>query len=247
MYHEIARNGSLDGYFAVVERDFHAQMRRIVELGVIGTSLEDIVQNQGNGVAITFDDAHRSVHERAAPILDSLKLRATIFVVTSWVGRSDYCSWGQLRELATAGHSIQSHTHTHPFLSTLSPAGVREELESSKARIEDVLGVPVTSIALPNGDAPRGWDIDDFQTLGYHTVGTSVWGPNRHGRRFVRRYTVRRATRLNSFDSLITASSSAWSGEGVRLRMLAAIRGALGVERYARWRRRIVNSPTSPG
>jgi peptidoglycan/xylan/chitin deacetylase (PgdA/CDA1 family) len=58
----------------------------------------------------------------------------------------------QLRALARAGHEIGSHTSTHPILTRLDDATLASELVSSRARLADAIGAPVTSIAYPNGD-----------------------------------------------------------------------------------------------
>lgn len=44
-----------------------------------------------------------------------------------------------------------AHTMTHPVLSRLSPAKQRAEIQQSKARLEEILGQPVTNFAYPHG------------------------------------------------------------------------------------------------
>jgi peptidoglycan/xylan/chitin deacetylase (PgdA/CDA1 family) len=46
---------------------------------------------------------------------------------------------------------IGAHTITHPLLSACPTATQREEIQQSKARLEEVLGSPVTSFAYPYG------------------------------------------------------------------------------------------------
>jgi peptidoglycan/xylan/chitin deacetylase (PgdA/CDA1 family) len=46
---------------------------------------------------------------------------------------------------------IGSHTVTHPVLSALSTAAQRTEIQRSKARLEEILGRPLTSFAYPYG------------------------------------------------------------------------------------------------
>ena len=60
--------------------------------------------------------------------------------------------WGALRNLAERGLEIASHTVSHPHLPRLDDAGLRLELEESKARIEDELGRPCRFLAYPFGD-----------------------------------------------------------------------------------------------
>lgn len=63
-------------------------------------------------------------------------------------------TWGQLRSLRQAGHTIGSHTDYHGILTELDDDEVRHELIASKERIEAELGGSCDLIAYPNGD----WD-----------------------------------------------------------------------------------------
>ncbi len=47
---------------------------------------------------------------------------------------------------------VGSHTVTHPFLSTLPLALQRDEIEQSKARLEEIVGHAVSSFAYPHGN-----------------------------------------------------------------------------------------------
>ncbi len=47
---------------------------------------------------------------------------------------------------------VGAHTVTHPTLSTLPPATQRDEILGSKARLEEILGHPVTSFSYPYGN-----------------------------------------------------------------------------------------------
>jgi len=215
--------------------------------GLLGESLERVVTAPAeNRVAITFDDGHHTHYESAFPILREHGFRATFFVTTSWVGTAGYVTWAQLREMAAAGMSIQSHTHSHPFLSTLDSSGVERELGESKRLLDEELGQQTVTLALPNGDPPRpGLGVGPAEA-GYRIVATSQWGTNRggpaEGVTSVRRYTVRSDTSVARFDQLATGRSPAWSLEGLRLRGLNGVRRLLGPERYSRWRRTILST-----
>lgn len=60
-------------------------------------------------------------------------------------------TWDQIRELHGAGIEIGSHTVSHPFLVQLDEPQIVQELATSKARIEDETGGPVTSLSYPTG------------------------------------------------------------------------------------------------
>jgi peptidoglycan/xylan/chitin deacetylase (PgdA/CDA1 family) len=67
------------------------------------------------------------------------------------VRHKELMTWEQLREVARDGIAIGSHTHSHRVLATLDERAQREELEQSKAMLEEKLGQPVRTIAYPVG------------------------------------------------------------------------------------------------
>lgn len=123
-------------------------------------------------LAVTFDDAYRSVAVHARPVLDALGVPATVFAPTRWVGDAEPMSlaaaewrgtrfenelacmgWDELRALADAGWEIGSHTVTHPMLTHIArDDALREELTASRATLEQALGRPCRALAYPYGD-----------------------------------------------------------------------------------------------
>jgi peptidoglycan/xylan/chitin deacetylase (PgdA/CDA1 family) len=113
--------------------------------------------------SLTFDDGYQSFLNFADPLLVERDMSATIFAITGYLGKRnswDYSSVvapaphmteAELRAAASHGHRVQSHTHTHRDLRTLSRAELRAELSESKQRLEDILGNEVTEICYPFG------------------------------------------------------------------------------------------------
>lgn len=246
MYHEVPRDASAAGYFAIPRARFAAQLDTIEALGLSACSLEDAVSRPaGHVVALTFDDGHETHYREVFPLLAERHVTATFFVTSSWVGTPGYVTWEQLREMAAVGMSIQSHTATHPFLSELGAVQAERELATSKADIEQNVGHPCTTLALPGGDAPRGWRPAEYAEMGFSCVATSLLGPNPMPAvpfpddvHFVRRYTVRRETHDDMFRRLALALEPAYGIEGLRLTVLHELRSMVGATRYSRWRRR---------
>lgn len=141
-------------------------------------------------LAVTFDDAYRSILELALPPLERLGAPATVFAPTSFVGTEEpmswpeidewtrgehrselLCmSWDQLGELAGRGWEVGSHTRTHPHLPRLEDRPALDELEGSRLEIEERLGT-CTSLAYPFGETDdRVTDL--ARRAGYRAAGT---------------------------------------------------------------------------
>ena len=140
-------------------------------------------------LALTFDDGFRSVFDLAMEPLAASGCRATLFVVADLIGL--YNEWQvaagdrqeslmdeyQLREWLAAGHQIGSHTCTHPWLTRLAPAAARQEITSSKKKLEDRFGIQVMHFCYPYGDwSPSVRDM--VLEAGYATACTTDFGVN---------------------------------------------------------------------
>lgn len=128
-------------------------------------------------VAITFDDGWRSTLSLALAALRSHGFAATVFIATDLIGADRMLGRGDLRALREAGIEIGSHGRTHRYLSELQPEEVLEELTSSKAALEDLLGERITTLSVPGGfysTAVR----ETAGRCGYRWVCGSSWGIN---------------------------------------------------------------------
>lgn len=161
---------------SVTPEALESQLRRLSERGYRGVTYSEAVLGEPGGgrrLAVTFDDAYRSVIDLALPILDRLGLVATVFAPTAFIDSPLPMSWdgidqwiggpheaelrcmdgGQLRELSDRGWEIGSHTDTHPHLPLLAADDLAHELLVSRRKLEELLGHPCTSIAYPYGEA----------------------------------------------------------------------------------------------
>jgi peptidoglycan/xylan/chitin deacetylase (PgdA/CDA1 family) len=60
-------------------------------------------------------------------------------------------SWDKVRRLHVAGMSVQSHSHTHRVLSTMTPDEARRDLQQSRKILSEVIGQDVRTVAYPVG------------------------------------------------------------------------------------------------
>jgi peptidoglycan/xylan/chitin deacetylase (PgdA/CDA1 family) len=250
IYHDVsaAPIGTTGGsaFFSVSQSVFARHLSLVQELGLRGCSIADaLAQPSVPRVAISFDDGDLGQATRAFPALAARGMTATFFVTTGWIGRPEYASWDQLREMRAAGMSIQSHTHSHPFLSELDEPALRDELRRSRDLLDDRLGQSTNMIAFPGGDPPRRDLRPLLAAEGYTVIGTSRWGRNSSVEggepRYVRRCTVRGEMGDERFSAI--ARGDRWLGVKKELRegVLRFVRSSLGPSRYARWRRSALN------
>ena len=152
----------------------------------------------GGKDCITFDDAHRSQFKIAAPVLNQLGISGIFFVTTAWAGcHSEIMSWRELRQLHESGHTIGSHTHTHPMLTACGDRSLRNELEVSRQLLEDVIGDEVNCISIPSGRVDARV-LAACKAAGYRRVYTSQVGEYRalsqESPEVIGRFVVRRTT-----------------------------------------------------
>lgn len=102
-------------------------------------------------IMITFDDGYMDNYTTALPILKKYGFSATLFLIVNKVGDRNCLTWKEVKELDKEGWDIQSHTLTHPDLTTLSPQTLQQELVDSKTTLEKELGKPVHFFAYPSG------------------------------------------------------------------------------------------------
>jgi peptidoglycan/xylan/chitin deacetylase (PgdA/CDA1 family) len=100
---------------------------------------------------ITFDDGQETDYTNALPILQEFGYRAEFFVNSGTIGKKNYMSINQLKEMKNAGMSIQSHGHTHSFLTMLGDNMLIQELAESKRIISDIILDDVEFLSYPGG------------------------------------------------------------------------------------------------
>ena len=112
-------------------------------------------KSHGREVLVTFDDGNPSFASEAFPILQKYSIPATAFVISDSVKNesAESMSKAELENLHESGLvTIASHTKTHPALSGLTMAQIRDELLGSKRDLEQIFQVPVLYLAYPFGN-----------------------------------------------------------------------------------------------
>jgi peptidoglycan/xylan/chitin deacetylase (PgdA/CDA1 family) len=165
MYHQVGRFQAPKTHrasFCHIRR-FRAQMRFLKKFGYHVISLQQALVGLFQGISLprksvvlTFDDGYQNFREYAFPVLQEHGFPTTVFLVSGLLGRK--AKWLEddgryapplmdtttIRELSRQGVSFGSHTVSHVRLSQVNIGRMREEIFSSKAKLEDLLGERVT-------------------------------------------------------------------------------------------------------
>lgn len=189
-YHRIAprQQGLPEPGLNVTPDRFRLQMEGLLERGFQFLPLRRLLHLAEEGipfprgaVVVTFDDAFAGVFRWALPILKDLEIPATVFAVTTYVGRlvpmhfdmwgiAHHSSapedtwrsmtWDECREAEATGLvEIGCHTHAHHNFSG-KPAEFRQDLRTAQRHFGAELGGPRPMFAIPYGNRQLG-QLDD--------------------------------------------------------------------------------------
>lgn len=176
-------------------------------------------------VALTFDDAYETVFTLARPRMAAAGFKATLFPVTSFIGKSNrwpgqprsvpdakLMDWSMLSTMAAGGFAIGSHSDTHLPLTQISADQAAGEWTRSRALLEDRLHVKVSIAAPPYGARNAATDriVEELfegsvsTRLGLVRKGGKVYNLPRVDSFYVNRYWTRRidGPALNAYLAL---------------------------------------------
>ncbi len=100
-------------------------------------------------VALSFDAAwgNEDTNELIS-ILGKYKIKATFFVVGSWVDKYPE----SVKQLSNAGHEIHNHSNSHPHMPQLSVMQMTEEIDTCNRKIAAITGKKPILFRAPYGD-----------------------------------------------------------------------------------------------
>src|SRR5215472_2533940 len=99
-------------------------------------------------------------------------------------GNASMMTWDEIRGLERGGHTVGSHTMTHPNMAHITPQEASVELADSKHRLEQELGKPVPHFSYPCPALQPHWSSETVELsreLGYLTGVTTLGGLVRKG------------------------------------------------------------------
>lgn len=143
----------------------------------------------GTPIELTFDDGNASDFTIAAPALAKRGLTGSFFVCAGRIGQPGYLDGAAMADMLAAGMTIGSHGWSHVDWRKTSDAELEQEVNGARHKIEDVIGRPVDSVAIPFGS----YDRRVMSRLGaFRILYTSDGGLAPHGGRIVPRASYRK-------------------------------------------------------
>lgn len=168
---DIKMPGRADRGYEVTIAQFKAQMKALADSGyhtVLPDQLYDYLVYgtplPSKPVMISYDDSDEEQFSIAKPEMDKYGFKGVYFLMTISIGRPNYMTKEQIKQLADEGHAIASHTWDHHRVdkykleNTIEERGVKkvvndwdQQLAKTKKDIEAITGMPVVDFAYPFG------------------------------------------------------------------------------------------------
>ena len=160
MYHVIdkALAGAAFPELYVVPTVFAGQVAWLAQHGYTAVTLDAIYRSWRSGgalpqhpIVLTFDDGYTGDFTHALP---TLKARHWPGVLNLEVRKETYAGGlapRRIRALLAAGWEVDAHTLTHPDLTAVNDARLRQEVAGSRRSIRHRFGVPVNFFCYPAG------------------------------------------------------------------------------------------------
>ncbi len=161
MYHDVLPAKQV--WFDLTTAEFSREMAELSQADAHPITIDQYYNHFRYGkplpsrpILLTFDDCTLGQYTQALPILEHYHFPAVFFVQTASVGVTTvklHMNWSQLRAAEATGLiTVESHTVTHPEdMTVLSPDRLDEELQESKATLQQHLGHPINFLAYPSG------------------------------------------------------------------------------------------------
>lgn len=178
--------------------NFTEQMVYLSDRGAKTSFLDELfIESSEKRFIITFDDGYKDVIENAYPVLNKYGFKATVFIITSFVGKDGYLTWDDIKFLQKEGWAVGSHTISHPDLVAISKERAEKEIAQSKKILEDELKIPIDYFCYPAGKFNQDI-VDIVKKAGYKGATTTIYGKEN---KIEETYQLKRV-RINGPDNL---------------------------------------------
>ena len=161
-YHQIRDFAANDSRrardYIVPVSNFREQMKFLADNGYHTISPDQLYDYLLKGtelpsrpVMITFDDTRLEQYTVARAEMNQYGFKGVFFIMTVSLGRPGYMTSEQVRQLATEGNTIGSHTWNHSNVKMYSENDWRIQVDKPSRQLEEITGRPIQYFAYPFG------------------------------------------------------------------------------------------------
>ncbi|THF76099.1 endo-1,4-beta-xylanase [Cohnella fermenti] len=160
VYHKVNQTLESGNDYQVSAAMFATQMKYLDDNGYTTLSANeyaDIMNGEAeapdNPILLTFDDGTPDFYTNAWPVLQQYGMKATLFIVSDWIGENKYgMTLQQLQTLADDPNlDLENHTKTHTDLTTMEDEAARDDIVAAGDFLEGVTGKQSALLAYPYG------------------------------------------------------------------------------------------------
>ena len=161
-YHQIrnwiATDGKVGKDYIVPTAEFRSQMKMLADSGY-HTILPDQLYNYlvygaklpSKPIMLTFDDTKLDQWNVAIPELKKYGFKGVFFIMTVSLGRPNYLSKDQVKQMSDAGHVIGSHTYDHQNVKKYQGEDWVKQIEKPTKTLQEITGKDIKYFAYPFG------------------------------------------------------------------------------------------------
>lgn len=160
LYHKVNTTAEAGNDYQTTVDLFKQQMKYLADNGYTTLSAQqyyDIMSGAATPperpILLTFDDGTPDFYDNAWPVLKQYQMKATLFIVSDWIGEGKYgMTTAQLQTLAAdANLDLQNHTRTHGDLTQISRTEAQAEIAAGNAFLKNLTGKDPWMLAYPYG------------------------------------------------------------------------------------------------
>lgn len=203
-YHSINDDiRGISSYF-VSPREFEKQMKYLSEHKYTPILFDQLPQagKYLKPVIITFDDGYKDNYVNAYPILKKYHMKAVVFLISKAINRPFYLNASDIKAMKDI-ISFQSHTMTHPHLTSLNERNLDYELGESKKSLEALTGTKMDVISYPYSDYNSNVIKEAAKFYKYGLLDYGGFANSGSGKYMIPRIAVKREYDISRFASLV--------------------------------------------
>lgn len=154
MYHGVTDELWGNAELFVSPSEMEKQLSYLAENGYTPIFFEDLayIADIEKPVLLTFEDGYEDNYRELFPLLQKYGMKATVFLITDWIGGEVYLTEEEITEMAASGLvSFQSHGTSHADLTALSEEELCRQMSASKLTITRLTGREPYVFCYPNG------------------------------------------------------------------------------------------------